>query len=1059
MTAHAPATHRVRYGLDLLARLTELVAEAKAGDPMAPVTVIAPDNISALSIRRRLAHGVAGFPGVAALAVTTLPRLADQLAVGLAVAQSPAPPVVTAAAVREVLGVEPGFFAGVVDNANTIDALADAHRTLRDLAACRDGAELLGRISESSSLAADVVRIHRAVHRRLAGERYDVVDLYLWAADALAEASVAEYGQLIVAAPRQLSNAQIAFMRALGAYAPVQWLVGATGDPRLDAETDELLERCGAPPPEATTSTVVRAAEVIHASDPDEEVRAVVRRIVDDLKSIAGHRIAILYSKRVPYARLCHAQLAAAGVEVNGPGVRPVAERAAARTFFALLGLRAAGYSRPAVMDALSMVRTRDFAGRRIPTVRWDRLSRSAGVIGADDAGRIGDESCGDRGDWARRLDAHLAELALSRRDGEPLSEQRQRTVADTERLRDFVGALQDRLELIDDAADWSTAVEGARGLLHAVIGGPGDADALPGEEQFALTALEQALTQVAQLDAYGEAGGLSGLVELLSAELGSSIPRVGRFGEGVFVGPLSAAGTLGLERVYVVGLTEDLYPGRIGDDALLPDAVRLELDGALPTVRQRIAGSQRDLIVAFSDAEHVVASFARGDLRSTSDRLPSRWLLGTLNELTVRLPPNAARVQATNWARATYREVTAAASFDRALSAAEVLSTAQELRIREAVDGRLSDRRVEAAVELNRARRSSDFTRFDGNLSGQADLPPLTASAGADTGPMVSPTALEQYVDCPHSYFMQRILGVRPLEEPGTGIEIAPIALGNLVHYTLDRFIRDLKNRGELPGPGVPWTETQRDELFGHFDDVVHEFERDGLLGDAALWTSRRMLLEQQFGAYLDADDEWRAEHGVAVHSSELGFGLWDDETGVYSDPVQVPLGDGRVLRMRGSADRVDVGGDGTLYVTDLKTGSIRRFEGIGEADPTVRGSKLQLPIYAYAARVRLGRPDAPAVAQYWFFTADNRRIQLDIDVPTAETYEETLRVIVDNLNAGHFPARAPDDDDFVFVQCRYCNPDGIGYLEARKRWRAKATAPELAGLLTLIDPEGELR
>jgi hypothetical protein len=53
-------------------------------------------------------------------------------------------------------------------------------------------------------------------------------------------------------------------------------------------------------------------------------------------------------------------------------------------------------------------------------------------------------------------------------------------------------------------------------------------------------------------------------LRDALETELAGARTRVGRYGEGVFVAPLSAAVGLDLDVIYVVGLSEDLYPGRI---------------------------------------------------------------------------------------------------------------------------------------------------------------------------------------------------------------------------------------------------------------------------------------------------------------------------------------------------------------------------------------------------------------------------------------------------------------------------------------------------------------
>ena len=50
--------------------------------------------------------------------------------------------------------------------------------------------------------------------------------------------------------------------------------------------------------------------------------------------------------------------------------------------------------------------------------------------------------------------------------------------------------------------------------------------------------------------------------------------------------------------------------------------------------------------------------------------------------------------------------------------------------------------------------------------------------------------------------------------------------------------------------------------------------------------------------------------------------------------------------------------------------------------------------------------------------------------------------------------PARPPVDPDYAYVQCAYCNPDGIGHADARRRWEQKKHDPRLRELVTLIEP-----
>ena len=73
----------------------------------------------------------------------------------------------------------------------------------------------------------------------------------------------------------------------------------------------------------------------------------------------------------------------------------------------------------------------------------------------------------------------------------------------------------------------------------------------------------------------------------------------------------------------------------------------------------------------------------------------------------------------------------------------------------------------VDDVTSRRRANRSGasddDFTRFDGNLEG---LEGLTDSGWA-SGDV--PTTLENYAACPHAFFIERMLSIRPLETPET--------------------------------------------------------------------------------------------------------------------------------------------------------------------------------------------------------------------------------------------------------------------------------------------------
>jgi hypothetical protein len=200
-----------------------------------------------------------------------------------------------------------------------------------------------------------------------------------------------------------------------------------------------------------------------------------------------------------------------------------------------------------------------------------------------------------------------------------------------------------------------------------------------------------------------------------------------------------------------------------------------------------------------------------------------------------------------------------------------------------------------------------------------------------------------------------------------------------------------------------------------------------------------------------LDQEQAVRADERRRQVRSELRFGRHG------SPPVEVPLGDGRTVRFAGAADRVDLTDDGALVVVDYKSGKAERFKGLRETDPTKAGTKLQLPVYAHAARAALGRPDAPVRAEYWFIGPKDRgtRVPLELTAEVSERHADALRVAVDGISGGLYPANAPEDQPWTsFVACPYCDPDGLGAKDRRIQWQRKKGAPELRRYLGLVEP-----
>ncbi len=1037
------------YGRQALEALRDAVARVKRDDPMAPVTVLVPNNISGVVARRFLAQGLtADGNGIAGIYLSTLPRLAEQLAAPTLTARGcrPATRPVTGAAIRRRLDAGPGIFGPVAGHPSTSRALAQAMTALRDV----DDATLTT-LAGASSLVKDVVRLHRETLAELQPQWYDATDLLETATTIVREnaSATTELGPVLLYLPQDLSRAQTAFAQSLAARTDLQVIAGLTGNARADQGVVTTLTALvpDFEPPAAGDEPL--AARVINASDSDDEVRCVVREVVQTLQSVPAHRIAVLYADRSPYARLLHEHLGAAGITANGPGVRPVNERAVSRLLLGLLEAGRTDFRRADMLRTLAEVGARDFTGERISLSRWERVSREAGVVAG--------------GQWDTRLSTYVDTQAATIRAEQQKDEPYDSTIARAERNRDtavalrrFMIELQSRFAAVtgpgasetgstEGASSWSALGTWARDLFHDLIP-PADVARMPLEEQYAAGVIERTLHSLAALDQTGSAPTVEGFAEVLALELESALPRVGRFGEGVLVAPVTSAIGLDLDVVYLVGLAEDLFPGRLRDDSLLPERVRVLTAGQLPSTRARVEIKHRSLLAAFTSAGQVVASFPRGDLRRHTDRLPSRWLLPTL-----RRASNIADLPATKWDRAgidpsSDQWLTTSPSYAGSLLTTDAPSTGQEWRIRALSAGLTLDEPViDASRTMSQDRDSDRFTRFDGNLVGQDGLPDFVHGTRA-----VSPTALERFAICPHEYFVQRMLKVEPVEAPEEVLEISALDIGSLIHECFDELISECAERGELPGYGQPWTSAQRRRLQEIAAARAGAFEAEGRTGHPLLWARARTRILADLDWMLSDDDGWRAEQDARVVASELAFGM-------HGEPeVEIKV-DGGVVRFRGSADKVDERRDGTLLVTDIKSGSIRKFKDLSETNPVAHGEKLQLPVYAHAARARHGTAATPVEAMYWFVRKDRgKRPQVPLTDAVQQLYAETVGLLVRSMANGVFPGRAPEKPDFRqgWVQCPYCNPDGLGHNGVRRRWEAKRGAPELADYTRLVEP-----
>ena len=1035
------------FGAEARAELARLLDELRGGDPLAPATVLVPTNFVGIAARRSLAWD--SERGLAGVSFSTIYRLAELLGAArlAATARRPVSTPVLAAAIRSTLEADAGVFELSREHPATEKALLAAHRALSDLEPA-----MLDVLAAQSPKAADVVRVHRAVQSRLAQKWYSEQDLLASAtAAAVPGAPLLDgVGAVIVYLPERLTPAQRRFLQKLAGSRPVVVLAGMTGDPDVDAETVHdvgLLGELG-PAQLAKTWSVPVGDRIISVSDADDEVRTVVRGVVDAARrGVPFDRMALLYGSAQPYARLLHEQLTASAVPFNGAALGSLAESLVGRTALDLLALHERDYHRA---DLLALLNSAPLHhnGRLAPVAAWERISRAAGVV---------------RGaaQWDKRLAVLIAdrklELEAVRSDPERTwrVDGMEREIARTEELWSFVAQLIEELEKAAQPASWGRRCRWLRALLRRYLGGESRREAWPEQERSAAERVEAILDRLSGLDEIEKSPTLPVFTRTLELELEGGLGRQGRFGEGLLVGGLQMGVGLELDEVWVLGMAEGLLPSRPRDDSLLPDRERRVTSGALATRAQRLLEQRRHYLATLSSADPAVArrwlTFPRGDLRRSNERMPSRWLLEAAGRHEGRsiFTPDVVELTDRQWFIESPSQVAG-------LVATTAPASRHEYDVISTLDARREDLPLASSwlaavdadfsrgLELIDARRSSAFTRFDGNLAG------LQIAGPADSGQVVSPTRLEAWSGCPHAYLMRYVLGVQPIESPEALFALGALERGNIFHDALDKWLSEILESGDS---GAPWTEAQRARLLELGEAECARLEDRGLVGGAVRWRYDRRVILADLDELVDRDNARCAASGIRAAASEMGFGL----PGSSFETLEFPLADGRTLNFRGSADRVDVTSVGEVVVIDYKTGSDYAFKGLSEDNPDLGGTKLQLPIYAAVARREFGQPDSAVIAAYWFITTRRQfnMVELPLTGDVAERIDEVLTTIADGIAGGIFPQH-PDPEGFrLFTACRYCDPDDLGTRDRRRDWERKAAAPELRNYLRLADPD----
>jgi ATP-dependent helicase/DNAse subunit B len=360
-------------------------------------------------------------------------------------------------------------------------------------------------------------------------------------------------------------------------------------------------------------------------------------------------------------------------------------------------------------------------------------------------------------------------------------------------------------------------------------------------------------------------------------------------------------------------------------------------------------------------------------------------------------------------------------------------------------------DNLVAARCTADARFREREFGPFDGLLRHPVVVRDLAQRLGP--AKVFSPTALEAYVACPFRFWLEHVLRLEPLDEPGD--EVEQTRRGAAVHRALARFhtrvrdhAADLLARADLPPDVDPHLEE-------HLLAAVEEYAaRAASPASQMLWRLEGKRLLRALARYRRHWDEfrkpWQEKNAAPTpHAFEADFGMPAEEGVVIPEPLVVQVG-GVEVRIGGRIDRVDVtqlaGGIG-FWVIDYKTGRGQHYT----AAAIERFERLQLPLYAIAVEKVFfaGQAARPLGLAYWLVTGEgakpvlpSRKNELLRWLTDAERWvkfrtqlEAWVATLVKHIRAGNFPL-APRSDNCTDTcrfgpVCRITQARSVG-----KRW-----------------------
>ena len=1068
-----------------------------------PLVLLVPSRAAGVEIPRRLASSGRAVAGLYPLTLTDLARaVAEPALLGRGLQAWDAGHAALVAA-RLLDGPHRLALAPEVPHDRVAVALARTLSELRraELDPARlDTAADAGATPEDRERLRALAGLYRGFHERIEGRFADHATLFRAAREHLAEARWLEGADVLVVDDLELDAVERRLVAALAARFSVRLIrrtrpaairasgfaawAAVNGIEEVEWPETPLAVIAAPPAPAALERVKARlfeppdgpsdrddSVDLLTAPGEAAEVRGVVRALLREAaRGVPFEDMAVILPRPQEYAPLFTDLLARLGIPCRLHPSLPLRFGRTARSL--LLLLRCRGLRRAEVMEFLTFapIPFAEMLGEEATPrpAQWDALSREIGIVSGLDRWIVGlrGQAETEREEAARESDPERAE-------------RRRRRAADAEALLRIVELLSGTLDALSGEASWPDWSARLRGVVDQWLGRERDREAVA-----------EVVADLGGLAFLGTRAPWREVERVLEARLEwERLPLEAQAAGAVHVGVMDALAGLPFRVVAIPGLVEGGYPGVLRPDPFLLDAERLGLGHPaapepaplppaartprgplrrqlslfeddppppppaapspvqepvlLPTAQDRLLAERRAFQRAIGQAtERLILSYPRADARTGRERMPSLFFVAAA----------AAREGRSLGAADLARIVREDALDDTPLDLTLDRSERDRRRVR--TGGREAALAISAGSAFfkqshlsARARWSGQLTPYDG-LIAFAPRDGVTTELASEiarkldpvTAPWpISASRLAVFARCGFQYLLECVLRLEPAEEPEERRRLDPLERGSIFHEVAEEFLRQQRDRGELP---LRETTDARRRLERIADERLDALVQKSPPRFTTLWTKERARFQATMRDWFQREVE---SGGKAVPAHfELGFGLSRESAAGephLREPLSIELGDGRTLRVSGKIDRIDRRPDGTLVLRDYKTGRAPRDDG-----GLFRGGRqLQIPFYILAA-ARIF-PDTPVVEAFLDYVDGGRQVGLDPALVRSDSFRALLRGLVDAIGKGVFVQEptACEWCDFKVV----CGPTPL----LKRRRQFKAGDPRIQQVLRLRD------